>query len=82
MKYQVIILGSLLSGGLADSLAEIGSVGAGGAVIGSVLMFTIGVLLKWDNRKLLEHGGYGALAGAPIMVTVVAYGNFLTRAIG
>ena len=78
----MIILGSLLSGGLADSLAEIGAVGAGGAVIGSVLMFIIGLLLKWDNRKLLEHGGYGALAGAPFMVAVIAYVNFLTRTIG
>ena len=77
----MMYVGSLLSGGLADSLAEIGSVGAGGAIIGSVLMFSIGLASNWDNRKLLENGGYGALLGAPLMVVVVAYVNLLTRGI-
>lgn len=74
-----MILGSLLGGGLADSLAEIGAVGAGGAVVGSVLMFTLGLIRSWDNRTLLETSGYGALAGAPVMVVLIALGNLSIR---
>ena len=73
MKY----LGSLLGGGLADSFGEIGTVGAGGAVIGTVLMLAIGLWMGWPTQTLFERSGFGALLGAPISVIAIAGLNVL-----
>lgn len=69
--------GSLLGGGLAESFGEIGTVGAGGAVIGTVLMFAIGLWMGWPTRTIFERSGFGALLGAPIAVIVIAGLNVL-----
>ena len=77
---MIKVQGAVFDGALAELLANIGAIGAGGAVLVSgIVVFVYWFVLGRPIRASLEAGALAAVIAAPAVVAGIAYWNLLVE---